>query len=89
MSSYTGCCWITLVQGRGSWEIRVKGDLSPRADNGRINSSPVTAVPPVLTLRHGATHTITIPGKVSSIHISLSNSISPYIAIYQCDPVMV
>ena len=69
--SYTGCCWNTLVQVNGSadWEVRVKGDLTPRSDNGRINSSPTTAVPPVLTLRHGATHTITIPGKVSSIHI--------------------
>ena len=70
---YTGGNWITLVQAGGSarWEIRVKGDLSPRADNGRINSSPTTAVAPVLTLRHGVTHTITIPGKVSSSYISI------------------
>ena len=79
MSSYSSCCWITLVQAGGSagWEIRVKGDLTPRADNGRINSSPTTAVPPVLTLRHGVTHTITIPGEVSSIHSNLSHSQSP------------
>ena len=60
---FTGGNWISLVQGGGGWEIRVKGNLAPRADNGRINSSPTTAVPPVLRLRHGATHTITIPGK--------------------------
>ena len=65
LSRYTGGDWITLVQGGGSasWEVRVKGNLSPRPDNGRINSSPTTAVSPVFRLRHGATHTITIPGK--------------------------
>ena len=41
----------------------MKGSLAPRADNGKINSSPITAVSPVLRLRHGATHNITIPGK--------------------------
>ena len=60
---YTGTAWITLVQGGGNWEIRVKGNLAPRADNGRINSSPITAVFPVVRLHHGATHTITIPGE--------------------------
>ena len=63
--SYTDCCWITLVQAGGSagWEIRVKGDLTPRADNGKINSSPTTAVSPIFRLRHGGTHIINIPGK--------------------------
>ena len=59
---YTGGNWISLVQGGGGWEVRVKGNLSPRTDSGRINSSPTTAVSPVFRLRHGATHTITIPG---------------------------
>ena len=45
----------------------MKGNLSARADNGRINSSPTTAVFPVYRLRHDATHTITIPGKEGSI----------------------
>ena len=63
---YTGCCWISLVSGGGSWEVRVKGDLSPRSDNGRMNSSPTTAVSPVFRLRHGGTHTINIPGKDAS-----------------------
>ena len=61
--SYKSCCWITLVQGGGSWEIRVKGDLTPRPDNGKINTSPTTTMSPVVRLRHGATHNITIPGK--------------------------
>ena len=62
---FRSCCWITLVQAGGSagWEIRVKGDLTPRADNGKINSSPTTAVSPIFRLRHGGTHIINIPGK--------------------------
>ena len=50
----------------------MKGSLSPRADNGRINSSPTTAVSPVVTLRHGVTHTITIPGKKSGASFTMS-----------------
>ena len=69
---YTGGFWITLVQGGGNWEVRVKGDLSPRADNGRINSSPITAVSPIVILRHGVTHTITIPGKKSRASVTMS-----------------
>ena len=45
-------------------EVRVKGSLSPRTDNGKINSSPITAELPVFRLQLGATHTISIPGKV-------------------------
>ena len=69
LSRYTGGDWITLVTGGGGWEVRVKGNLSPRSDNGRINSSPTTAVSPVFRLRHGVTHTITIPGKEESLYI--------------------
>ena len=75
---FTGNAWISLFQGGGRWEIRVKGDLSPRADNGRINSSPTTAVSPIVRLRHGITHIITLPGKgavADSVH-SLSIDIS-------------
>ena len=60
---YTGSAWIELVQGSGKWEVRVKGNLSPRTDNGRINSSPTAAVSPVIVLQHGVAHTITIPGE--------------------------
>ena len=59
---YTGCGWITLNEGGGSWEVRVKGDLTPRTD-GRINSSPITTIPPVVRLHRGVPHTITIPGE--------------------------
>ena len=68
--SYASCCWITVVQAGGSadWEVRVKGSLSPRTDNGKINSSPITAEFPVFRLRQGAIHTISIPGKVVYLH---------------------
>lgn len=59
---YTSCCWIsTLVYGRDSyWEVRVKGNLSPRPDNGMINSSPVTTITPIVRLQHGCTHDVRI-----------------------------
>ena len=75
MCRYKGGNWVTLVQGGGSWEVCVKGDLSPRGDNGRINSSPITAFFSVVTLRHGVTHTITIPGK-EALHDSTSLSVN-------------
>ena len=48
--------------GGGWWEVRVKVDLTLRADTGRINTSPVTAVLPIIRLQHGCSHTIQIPG---------------------------
>ena len=62
MYRFTNSAWITLLQGGGGWGLRVKGNLTPRADNGRINSSPIAAIPPLFRLRHGTTHTFTIPG---------------------------
>ena len=59
---YTGCGWVSLAQKGGSWEVRFTGDFSPRDDNGKINSSPTAAVPPVVHLRHGAKSTIKING---------------------------
>ena len=54
MSSYTGCCWIALlsmvaiaVVGMLAGQIHVKASLTPRADSGRIDSSPTTALSPV------------------------------------------
>ena len=66
LTRFTGSSWIKLVRGGDRWEIRVKGNLSPRPDNGRINSSPIPVVSPVYRLQHGATYTITIPGREAS-----------------------
>jgi len=62
---FRGRSWARLAEGGdpAGWEVRVKGGLSPRPDNGRINSSPITAVSPVIKLRRGVTHTIIIPGE--------------------------
>ena len=61
---FGSCCWIgSLVVGRhGYWELRVKGTLTTRTDTGSVNSSPVSAISPVLRLLHGCSHTIRIPG---------------------------
>lgn len=60
---FTGCCWISLAAGGYRWELRVKGNLSQRADTGLINTSPVSAMSPVVRLQYGCNHTIQIPGK--------------------------
>ena len=61
MPRYRGSNWITLVVGGGNWEVRVKGNLTRRADNSRVNTSPVTTVTPIVRLRHGCSHRIVIP----------------------------
>ena len=40
----------------------LKGHLTPRLDNGLVNSSPVSATTPIVRLQHGCTRTIKIPG---------------------------
>lgn len=62
---YSGGNWLSgLVFGRdGGWELRVKGNLTARPDNGRINTSPITTILPIVRLQHGCNQTITIPGK--------------------------
>ena len=75
MYRFTGFNWVELLQGGGRWELRVKGNLAPRADNGRINSSPIAAIPPLVRLRHGTTHTIVIPSMYEHTqywHVALS-----------------
>ena len=59
---FTGCCWISLVTGGRWWEIRVKGNLTQRADNGLINTSPISTMSPVVRLQYGCNHTLHIPG---------------------------
>ena len=59
---FTGNAWASLTQGGGSWEVRVKGDLSIRPDTNSINSSPVTGMLPIVRVQHGCPSTIRIPG---------------------------
>ena len=60
------------MSGGGSWEVRVKGNLTQREDTGRINSSPVSAISPIVRLQHGCNHTIEIPGMFArfSLHVN-------------------
>ena len=55
--------------GSGSWEVRVKGDLSVRSDTGRVNTSPVSATQPIIRLVYNSARTITIPGEFLCICI--------------------
>ena len=54
----------------GDWEVRVRVDLTTRADTGRINTSPTSAISPIVRLQYGCSHTIVIPG---SLHIYINN----------------
>ena len=60
--SFTGAAWISLVIGGGGWEVRVKVNLTRRMDTGEINTSPISAITPIIRLQHGCNHTIKIPG---------------------------
>ncbi len=61
--SFTGCCWINLNEGGAGWAVVVKGQLTPRSDNGLINSSPVSATMPIVRLQYGCSNrVINIPG---------------------------
>lgn len=58
---FSGGDWISLLSGGGSWEMRTTVDLNQRRDTGKINSSPVSAMPPTIRLQQGCEHNITIP----------------------------
>ena len=62
--SYTSCCWIgtLIINPRSSYTITTRIDLSYRQDIAGINSSPVTAMQPIVRLQHGCSHSIKIPG---------------------------
>lgn len=62
---YTSCCWIDTLQVNPSthWMIATRIDLAYRQDINRINTSPVTAMQPIVRLQRGCSHSIRIPGK--------------------------
>jgi hypothetical protein len=64
-ASYTsmhGLFWIDLNIGRFSgWEVRVKGDLVARGDNGKINTPPVTTMRPLVRLHYNSSGKLRIP----------------------------
>jgi len=55
-----------LADGRDPrWEVRVKGNLTRRAGNGLINTSPVSTMPLIVRVQQGCNHTIEIPGEIT------------------------
>ena len=65
--SYSSCCWAGLaVMGYNSttgssWEIRSSLNTNNRTDIQRVNTTPQTIMPPVVTVRLGFTYEIRIP----------------------------
>ena len=60
--SYTSCCWISLSRySYGQWLVSGEIDLTPRSDNGKINSSPVTRSLAIYRFQEGCPKEIRIP----------------------------
>lgn len=61
--SYTSCCWISSLSryADSQWLVSGEIDLSPRSDNGKINSSPVTRSLAVIRFQEGCPKEIRIP----------------------------
>ncbi|XP_078378906.1 integrin beta-like protein A [Oculina patagonica] len=60
--SYQGFNWISLVyNSEAAWELRMYVNLTVRNDTGRLNTSPVTTMTPIVRLKWGCNHTINIP----------------------------
>jgi hypothetical protein len=72
---FTGQAWIdTLVVGSsGSWMLRARADLKTRSDIGRINSSPIAEISPIVRLQRGCNHSIIIPGNTNDQQDKLKN----------------
>ncbi|KAJ7377445.1 hypothetical protein OS493_029348 [Desmophyllum pertusum] len=64
--SYSGCCWISLTNGgNGNWLLSTTVNLTIRHDNGKINSSPISATSPIVRIQRGCPRTISIPAEDS------------------------
>ncbi|XP_044184607.1 uncharacterized protein LOC114949673 isoform X9 [Acropora millepora] len=63
--SYSGCCWISLANGSRSWFLSTTVNLTRRQDNGKINSSPISALSPIVRHQQGCSKTIFIPAEDS------------------------
>ncbi|XP_078375949.1 uncharacterized protein LOC144659409 isoform X1 [Oculina patagonica] len=59
--SYSACCWIYLTRGGGSWLVTTALNLTRRADNGRINSSPVSRSAAFVRFLEGCPQSLRIP----------------------------
>lgn len=59
---FSSCCWISsLIQGAdGSWSVETEVNLRRRSDNGKINSSPISATSPIIRLQLGCSYSIPV-----------------------------
>ncbi|CAF1091125.1 unnamed protein product [Brachionus calyciflorus] len=58
---FTGSSWLTLRSGGGSWQIRVKMNLTTRSDINKINTPPISLSSPIIKLKLNCNSTIKIP----------------------------
>ncbi|KAL4233879.1 hypothetical protein ACF0H5_008553 [Mactra antiquata] len=54
---FDGNDWVVA----SGWSLLITVDLTPRLDNGFINSSPTVDYPPVVNLQYGCKHSIIFP----------------------------
>ncbi|XP_076071097.1 adhesion G protein-coupled receptor B1-like [Mytilus galloprovincialis] len=59
---YEDCCWIDLVESGSSKAIFMltEADLTIRSDTGMINTSPISAMQPVVRVKQGCSYSIHI-----------------------------
>jgi hypothetical protein len=60
-ASFRSCCWVTLNSGGSSMEVGVMLNTLTRQDTGRINSSPISLMPSILSVIYGSLTTYKIP----------------------------
>ncbi|XP_072048907.1 uncharacterized protein [Amphiura filiformis] len=58
---FSSCCWISINNGGGSWSLEASVDLTRRSDTGLINSSPITAMTPIIRVQYGCNYNLHIP----------------------------
>lgn len=64
--SFKGSFWIELAQlekdrHNAHWELRAKFTTTTRNDTMRLNTSPITMIPPIIRVQLGRKHSIKIP----------------------------
>ncbi|XP_076109824.1 integrin beta-like protein C [Mytilus galloprovincialis] len=58
---FSSCCWISLAEGGSWWMMRTTANLTIRHDTGKINSSPISAMQPIVRFSRGCDYTLKIP----------------------------
>lgn len=64
---YRSGAWINLVKGGNKWSMRTTANLTVRADSGKVNSSPISAMKPITRMKQGCQYSVQIPGTVNIV----------------------